>query len=803
MDESRTLSLIELTLHDLLTVDAYDKALTIVNSNREAGEELIGRRQFFARDGLYVEPEEDGLVLIDDSKPKKGKKDNKRVIKLEDFKQKLEESYNSIVVLIEGYAGCGKSTLVQKLLLDELGFISDYYLYNYNIEAQNDELTHDINGTKVQESSIFNAIRTCFVHTFCKNYYKRNESVLNDFLKMTKHCESFRQLQPLYYSFINTDTFEDALSNLRAKRNDTAWKLLYQQLGDVKNYNCILALDYILRLSLWKNGLIKKLFLCYDNLDAIEDAIDLAGFDDIIVLFRNIIDTFINSFMKKYPGYLGTIRPHFVIIATYRKITSVLVELDKAAVNNENLADGARAIPPKGVYHIDATSSYSYKKIVQKRKDYFERYLKNYPVLHEKEVKKRITDLISDLDDWNSLNQSLEIMKNRYSILWNRNYRSCSLIADILFSEDIFDFDTYLTFINKSIKDYDGYLDEYDQEGNNVLSTYFGRSAIFLSCVCRVFNYYDIWDKALILTKLHANDPEKFVPTYNDVSLSRIILTYIYNCGIVSLKDLYEIFCQKGLFSVDKLCSCLSLMLERNEAGVWRRPIYYANKFIPAVKAEVIKRILMDECKLFIEEQEDNNYMFQLCDSGRAYVERLMCEFEFFSNRLSFDNKPLYMYKRLNDLKRIMSNVYNAVNNCCLNMICFKDKYMSVHNISLDEYLRLNIHPKTAAGSYQLHTERIIFSHIGYINNARLYFINRERGNIELRKKYNSLFIEFISKYLKLYKEHISTFAKGRERVYLKLNCIVNIIQMEDNKEKPDEKTLFQSVSLNQKIRNR
>ena len=83
-----------------------------------------------------------------------------------------------------------------------------------------------------------------------------------------------------------------------------------------------------------------------------------------------------------------------------------------------------------------------------------------------------------------------------------------------------------------------------------------------------------------------------------------------------------------------------------------------------AVEAKEIKRILIEECRN-IEDgtQLQNDYAFQLCEAGRAYVEHLMFEFEFFSNRVSNNNKPLYMYQKCDSLKRVLNNVFNALCN--------------------------------------------------------------------------------------------------------------------------------------------
>lgn len=245
-------------------------------------------------------------------------------------------------------------------------------------------------------------------------------------------------------------------------------------------------------------------------------------------------------------------------------------------------------------------------------------------------------------------------MEDRYSGLWNKNYRTCSLIANELFSKDEYNFANCIKFIKREYYP-DGYTESVDAEGENILCAYYGGSAIILSNVCKVFNKNRIWNEFLDLTDLNLSKK-----SYKSISLARLILTYIYNSnGPVSLVDFCHMFCDKKIFSYQKLCRILSKMLARNPDGFWRRPIYYANICILAEDAKTIENILLTECEqLYNKNSVSRNYTFLLCDSGKAYVERLMSEFEFFSNRLSNKNDCLYLYEDIEDIKTIIDSVF-------------------------------------------------------------------------------------------------------------------------------------------------
>lgn len=778
-----------LTLNDLLTVDTHGESINICGNSANSPYELIPSRSvFFGENGLFSEVKNKGITII---------KHNDKIQKnIDEFLNDLNSESRSSVVLIEGFAGCGKSTLVQYILSNQLeNYEYDYNFYNYDLEAQNDINTRDSKGNIIQRSSIYNAIKKSFFEQFLMKS-KENRQIINDFNKLLLYCKDFQPFNDLYYFFYNTDTYDTIiqyLNNNQGNQDDVIIRNLVIQSNQINSSSCVLALDYLLRLAMYKNNKIKKLYICYDNLDSIEDAEDLRGFDDNLVKFRGFIDDFI-IFVSKKNFFNNCPIPHFVIMATYRKITASLANI--AYASYKEVSTDKNSTPNKNyIIHIDATSAFQYSSIVSKRKKYFTIYFANHPIIsrHLRE------GLMDSFDSWDKLNQNLKIMEDRYACLWNKNYRTCSLIANELYTNSDYNFNKCVDFIRNS-NIHDGYQTVKDEDGNSVLCTYYGSSAILLSCVCKVFNTHNIWSDFLYLAPLCYDNSTNKNTLYDKVSLSRLILTYIYNSSKpVSLKELFVEFCEDELFDYSKLCKILSKMLARNLDGVWRRPIYYVDKCILSEIDTDIENVLLDECKQYVKNKTMNEeYTFLLCDSGIAYVERLMQEFEFYSNRLNNRNKALYLYNKVDDIKKVITSVYNAVSDCCNNMIEFADKYRSLRNISNEEYLTLPIHPKTSnKHSPQLHTERTIFSHISYLNNVRKYFLDKETTpDFSERKKYNSCFVELIKQYLDLYYSKIVEITDMRKKVADSLLEIVNEINEAIENKNDDEKIIFKSISL-------
>ena len=779
---TKTIKMENISLYDLLTVDSYNNQIRIQDPAAMCSYNLIPSRDiFFSDDGLFSKVEKGGLIQINDY--------NNENLDLDELLSRLDASETSHVVLLEGFAGCGKSTLAQYILIKQLGtYHYDYFLYNYDLEAQNDLITHDKAGKKIKRSSIFSAIKKSFFEQFVK-IAKTHRQVIDDYIRLLQFCRHFQPFNQLFFNFYNTDTFNlvnSYLNNAIDSNENSILQCLNDQSEEINSATCLLALDYLFRLSMFKNRIIEKLYICYDNLDAIEDADDLSNFDDILVDFRQLIDEFIDSVCNN-GFFTGRHVPRFVILATYRKITANIAKISETKYREVEF-DRNNAINNNGiVFHIDPTSAFSYKKIVSQRKEYFIRKFKSMPNI-SKCKRKKLTDQITS---WEMLNQKLAVMTDRYSCLWNKNYRTCSLIANELYNKSNYNFKKCINFIEQNYIG-DGHEELIDDTNCSILHTLYGGSSIILSCICKVFNDNRIWTDALKFASLS----DELISSKN-VSLSRLVLTYIYNLnGSVSLEELFNFFCKDDLFAYDRLCDILSKMLERNSTGVWRRPIYYSNEYILFEKANDIKNELLKEYTyLSMSGKANKNYHFLLCDSGKTYVENLMHEFEFFSNRISNSHNCLYLNDSINEIDTIITEVYNAVSRCCDNSNKLRKKYKKALNINDDEYLSLPIHPITYRSSPQLHTERIIFSHIAYLNRVRLYFVNKNVTNeFEKRKIYNTLFVNHIKNYLTLYGGKILPIYAHRERIYNELFEIVKDIEKATNNNDVD--IMFKSISL-------
>lgn len=114
-----------------------------------------------------------------------------------------------------------------------------------------------------------------------------------------------------------------------------------------------------------------------------------------------------------------------------------------------------------------------------------------------------------------------------------------------------------------------------------------------------------------------------------------------------------------------------------------------------------------------------------------------------------------------------------------------------------DKYIQLPIHPRTRGGKPQLHTERVIFSHISYLNHCRLYYISSVTS-LSAKKDVNEMFTSYILNYLTLYMEKISPICADRVAVVEELLDIIDEILKEKQKKEEEQNVdiLFQTISI-------
>lgn len=742
-------------ISDFLKADPFCENVRIKFPGSKKSVELINRRTFFSR--IYAEVAGNKIEVMN------GTEQEYHSVSLTNWLADLEDLDNSLVIFIEGYAGCGKTVFVQNLLKNQLKTLDyDFSYYNYDVGAFYDNK----NSHRIRD-----AVHECFLQQLANSVLNGEKGVIQYFEDLLKQ-ENISFLDNscnIYYDFSDTRVFSDAIISLQQNGNTSTFRAALRAQMEHFSFEQILSLDYVFRIAKYMAGNRENstLYVCYDNMDAIENFDDLHIFDNTLISMRRNIDSYINKVWADREDE----PPRFVVLATYRKITAAKVDLRWHSERCDDFGEDRRFL-----YYIDASKMYHYDEIVNNRRDYF-KYIIN-------EQKISAQDLIEKLD------AVVEILKvgfvqNRYAGLWNNNFRTCGDIMQLLIQDYGVELDGCIDLMLSN-------LDGYDEDA----FFYYGASSVFLSLICKTFQRRGLWGKDhMALIPLDESDIN--VSNSRLTSLSRLILTYISNFKdnqgrnlSVKSKELFEEF--GDLFSGDDICSSLGNMLLRDETHTWRRPIYYHRNAIN--DNEVIVESLKKQWSDYIEGKDPTSCKYTeilLCDCGFTYLELIASDFEFFSVRIYGERvESLYLINSLDTIKKVIEDVQNAVDNCCKRMTEFCKRYVEKKKIENDKYVDSYIHPRTFHGNAQLHTERIIFSHIAYLDHCRRYHVSKLNDDSELKAELNNVFLDGISNYLDYYEKYIRPLNPSRAYIADGLMKIV-----ENIRNSPDEQDWLRPVS--------
>lgn len=165
---------------------------------------------------------------------------------------------------------------------------------------------------------------------------------------------------------------------------------------------------------------------------------------------------------------------------------------------------------------------------------------------------------------------------------------------------------------------------------------------------------------------------------------------------------------------------------------------------------------------------------FRITCAGRVYLTNICTHFEFFACRIFGSKSAPLFSKRVLTIKNseplfktIIDAVYGEVKLCCKSLEEFESAGGICSKVDSD------FNYKNEHGIYQYHGERIIFSHISYIDIYRCYLLAKKPAEIntlgiELRD-ISIYLIEICEKYLELFDIcKIGCSIKNKEGIFIK-----------------------------------
>lgn len=222
---------------------------------------------------------------------------------------------------------------------------------------------------------------------------------------------------------------------------------------------------------------------------------------------------------------------------------------------------------------------------------------------------------------------------------------------------------------------------------------------------------------------------------------------------------------------------------------LWRRPLYFTGglKLNHTVASH---NELREHFKKSLTTDTGDQIMFSITDEGFILINDIVASFEFYSARYCDVRLaiPFHQATSKEEVDVLIRSVFEAIQKCCERNIFFKDQYLMQYPINLDQYLRCHFHPRTkprfngpeatrrklVSSSFrpQLHIVRVIYTHIAYFNEVKNYFADME-GMFPLCE----CLTKWIDEYLTLYKEYFydllkDTVCKYDNSVYIMLNTL-------------------------------
>lgn len=649
----------------------------------------------------------------------------------------VKDLYNKFgkvsLIHIAGYAGCGKTTYIHRLLWEMKDEIGLYDVIDYeSCKRASEPFIYRVARILCKQFDVFDVIeyfeKIVSLSLYNVNRFRDQIPVLKEFSeKLGEHV-------------VNTENNTiDAYRILLSKFEDEFIKR-GKELGEDRKakkdfVSFMLFLDFILLLfDRFSNTKNSAMLLVIDNADSLEDLSEemlllesLREFDnDCNYFFGWNLDNDMIFSNRKVSDVLKRTKLSILFttrIATINKYESL--EPDWESI------DGWESIRFPSHY-------YDHKDIINHRIDY---YLG---------IEDSGTELFQEL---NLIKKLTEIAYYNYNFmrLFNGNYRVCV--------------DKICSIINMTQRKQIEELIQLYSERRYNSDAIEGSNGYFLSLVLGVLKNDEVYSSVLNLSPCRKD---------GTISLSRIILTILREKGDrCSLMDMFELLTPIG-YSAVKICTQVWQLSETSRQKGWRRLLVF-DVNVPSNPEELKKQA--DSYNNGNRNVEDYTELVT-CTAGQAYMEFVIPHFEFMLSRHELGvgtsarsrYQPLFspnsrqtfidnFGKRLYRFEKKIEWIYKDVENCCYNSVTFADAVQKQFHLTRGEYINstyYNYHSvgwDHDVGSKQSYESRLIFRHVGYIEKYRCYLLNsiKESVSIEERIDINKRLVQWIVKYLKLY----------------------------------------------------
>lgn len=488
---------------------------------------------------------------------------------------------------------------------------------------------------------------------------------------------------------------------------------------------CILLLFDIAILSI--TGTADKLYYLFDNIDVVYDTRLLDEFIVSFMLFiGNMTELLRELVNKKLLSRAFGLYTDFCFIFAMRETSSMVI--------SDHFHDRLHL----STRHFDISADVDRGMIIDRKFDYL--------VKHQDEIGNN--GLITSVSRMKALCQDFYIKKYIYA-LFNFDYKRGTTCISTICEEFSSAIGQYFKIMDRA-----KYYDKHGARG------------IVYRLIFEIFRKNNYFENLGL--NIHNINTIGFTP-------ARLILVYLYNMqyqsysnflendaasiGVSQLRRAFDsIFSDNTEISDSTFLEALIGMYSLKKAKYWSHLVTFDS--LKTVSQEALLGLLQAKDPTRFANVHDAKV--RITPAGRAYVQFVCIHFEFFACRLNRKEPPLFCDEnRMFNVKQnkynfeiVIDAVFEEARLCCerLNRVVL-DTYIGTLKYNKEDFLKSSFTMQNRKkGTSMLHGERIIHSHISYLDHYRLHIINRYYSDNPVNV--NKRLVLCIERYVNLLKEN-------------------------------------------------
>lgn len=489
----------------------------------------------------------------------------------------------------------------------------------------------------------------------------------------------------------------------------------------------------------------RRLLYLLDNIDMISDGNTNIFQNTIMGIWQFIWDS--RNVFSKIKEKENKDDLDFCEIYSNTKIIVAMRETTAMHISG-HLRDKMRSL----MEHFDMSTDIDKTMIMQKKIDFCIEKIDDGKIINKK--------FIAAVQCLNKLISDRLLMRNLF-LLYNNDYRTSMLSLITICIEHFNEVDFAVKLI----------------ESDNPNKIYGGRGIIYRLIFDAFFDwsYFD----AIGISSSRPNSRALSLQSQYGYSCSRILLTILCNKQSknserffvnpeesVKLANLYDMV--KDFMSIEDFVNIIDGMYSLRNKKYWNHLVTFDN--IWTYSPDIIKNYIENDEK---NQTKETEVYIRATSAGQFFASNICTHYEYFSSRFIAEQKntPLFLLKDMNnkkefdEMKQILDTVYYGVEKCCKTLNYYNQKVLK----KLDKKHYNHILCTPYYYETQFHEERIIHSHISYLESYRNFLINSS-SNETTATEASKYIIFIIRKYLNLLKYNPENGLKTYRNLFLSNN---------------------------------